>query len=198
MKNHTYAQQLAVAQASYFRLREQSRKRGKLGPNDHKGVAFYDKERMKKPLPEIVQPGDLDMIGRLRDDRPEYKAPPSWVKLPKSWGKWKPVPSNHFCAEQYSEEKHSRKASAEDYTLEPCEHKYAARRYDHYRPEYVMVTSTAKVQLTFSNGDTFYFASQELAALALPELLKIRKGSKDAKGNSKYFITPQKLRKAGA
>jgi hypothetical protein len=54
--------------------------RRKLAWHEHKGLAYYDRERMRQPLQPIVHPKGFE----------GYAAPPSWAAVPDSWGEWEP------------------------------------------------------------------------------------------------------------
>jgi hypothetical protein len=151
--------------------------RRKLGPHDHRGVEYYDRERMKRPLPPIVHPSGFD----------GYSAPPSWAGIPESWGEWKhPLPANYF--HQSSGETNQPVddldappiAQTTDYTLERChvETVCRCRNPEWYRPgqpEFIFRRAFYRWELTFADGAMFRFNSRAIAEAAIAVLLRIRK-----------------------
>ncbi len=173
----------------------------KLDPNRHRGVAFYDRERMRKPLPPMYEPAGP---GTDRPNTPivTYDAPPSWVTLPESWGEWSDfkdddgepigIPTGYFHLPAWpdpDEVKSDETQSTDDYVLKPCS--VASRKSKFIKYAY---------HLLFANGDEFHFVNKPIAMAARDELLKIRKRySKPPKygGHSpdKPFFTKLKLSK---
>jgi hypothetical protein len=178
--------------------------RRKLAWNEHRGVAYYDRERMKRPLSPIVHPGSFD----------GYSAPPSWAEIPKSWGKWETMPAGYF---------HNGNSAADgatlddldappiaqtaDYTLERCHVETVCRRGEWQNGEWATIRQPTMYlwELTFVDGATFRFVSRAVAEAALSELLKIRKAKhprpkygKHSTENNCVFFSDRRLRKLSA
>lgn len=180
MKMPTRVQQLAAAQAAYFALQDRSRKspRRKLGPYEHKGVAYYDRERMRQPLPLIVHPRDFT----------GWSTPlPSWVDP--SWT----APDK--AAQPATTLDDPPIAETTDYTLDRC---HVVTSCNGNRVVYPW-------ELTFADGSRFRFVSLAIAEAALSELLKIRKAkhpcpryAKPSPENVAVFFTDRKLQKLPA
>lgn len=149
---------------------------------EHPGVKHFDRLRMKQPLAPFAFDGGYSV-------KVEHKAPPSRVKLPKSFGKWETVPANYFhsangCNGHAAEVVYE----SDQYKLEPCDESKTvtyglirqqlldANNADCRMPlEREELPVTYKARLTFNCGDTFYFKSMALAQAGLDELLKLRK-----------------------
>ena len=177
MKMPTRAQQLASAQAAYFALQDRSRKkpRRKLGLYEHKGVAYYDRKRIRQPLPLIVHP--CDFTG--------WSTPlPSWIDP--SWT----APDEG--AQPVTTLDDPPIAETADYTLYRC---HVVTGCNGRRVFYPW-------ELTFADGSRFRFVSRAIAEAALSELLKIRKAKHPHQRFGKHspesecvFFTDRKLRK---
>jgi hypothetical protein len=202
MKTPNCAQQLAAAQAVYFALQDKSRKkpRRKLGPYEHKGVAYYDRERMRKPLPPIVHPREFD----------GYRAPPTWTKIPASWGAWETVPAGYFhqsgaSARQSIDDLDDPPiAQTADYILERCHVDTVCERRKWQGGAWITDRQpvTYRWELTFADGAQFRFVSRAIAESALSELLKIRKAkhrrpkfTKPSPENEAVFFTNRNMQK---
>ena len=178
--------------------------RRKLAWNEHRGVAYYDRERIKRPLSPIVHPDSFD----------GYSAPPSWAEIPDSWGKWETMPAGYF---------HNGNSAADgatlddldappiaqtaDYTLERC-HVETVCEYKVWRNGAIVTDRRRAMyrwELSFADGATFRFVSRAIAEAALSELLKIRKAKhprpkygKHSVENNCVFFSDRKLCKLPA
>jgi hypothetical protein len=202
MKTPNHAQHLAAAQAAYWAMQDRNRKKPgrKLGPYEHKGVAYYDRERMRKPLPQIVHPREFD----------GYSAAPTWTEIPASWGAWETVPAGYFhqagpCGSQPIDGLDDPPiAQTADYTLERCHVETVCQRWEWQRGERISVRQPVmyRWELTFADGAAFRFTSRAIAEAALSELLKIRKAKhprprlvKHSSDTACVFFTDRKLQK---
>jgi hypothetical protein len=119
-------------------------------PEEHRGIEFFDRERMRQPLQPIVQPLSFE----------EYAAPPSFVTLPESWGPWEPMPAGYF---------HNGPIAPKAAIVDGAEREttdYVLRR----APEDVAFPW----RVAFANA-VFQFRTLAIAEAAIVELLKIRK-----------------------
>ena len=174
--------------------------RRKLSRYEHRGVAFYDQERIRQPLQPIVHPGSFD----------GYTAPPSWAEIPDSWGDWETMPAGYF---------HNGNSAADgtvldhldappivqtaDYTLERC-HVETVCVYKVCRNGAIVTDRRRAMyrwELTFTDGAVFRFVSRAIAEATLSQLLKIRKAkhprprfAKHSAENETVFFTDRKLR----
>ena len=137
--------------------------------HEHKGVAHYDKERMRQPLPQVVH--SREFAG--------YASPPSWITLPESWGEWDiKTPADYFNNGYASQEQPAiaaEGAQTADYVLESCHVETVCTSRD-CQGTRTKRTVVYRWQLTFSDGALFRFVSRAIALAALAELQKIRKG----------------------
>jgi hypothetical protein len=174
--------------------------RRKLAWHEHKGVAFYDRERMRQPLQPIVHPGSFD----------GYSAPPSWAEIPGSWGEWATVPAGYFHNGDSVADGATLDAlddppttQTADYTLERCHVDTTYQRREWRNGEWTTIRQPAmyRWELTFTDGAVFRFVSRSIAEEALSELLKIRKAKharpkyvKHLAENNCVFFNDRKLR----
>jgi hypothetical protein len=178
--------------------------RRKLAWHEHKGLAFYDQERMRQPLQPIVHPGSFE----------GYSAPPSWAEIPDSWGDWETLPAGYF---------HNGNSAADgtilddldappiaqtaDYTLERCHVETVCQRREWRCGEWITLRQHVIHcwELTFTDGAVFRFVGRAIAEAALSQLLKIRKAkhprqkfAKHSAENETVFFTGRKLQKLPA
>jgi len=175
--------------------------RRKLGAYEHRGVAHYDRERMRQPLlPIIHPPSSFD----------GYSAPPSWAVVPDSWDEWDSLPAGYFHqggADGSPPGDHLDDppiAQTADYTLERCHVETVLVKSNQFAGT-VRQHVTYRWELTFADGTRFQFTSRAIAEAALSELLKIRKAThprpRFAKHSSEtecVFFTDRKLQKLAA
>lgn len=178
--------------------------RRKLPWHKHKGVAYYDRERMRQPLKPIVHADNFD----------GYAAPPSWAQIPDSWDKWETVPAGHYHNGDSAADGATLDdldtppiAQTADYTLERCHVEAVCERRAWQGGESITVHQPAmyRWELTFSDGATFRFVSRAIAEAALSELLRIRKAKhprpkygKHSVENNCVFFSGGRLRKLPA
>ena len=117
----------------------------------HKGLAFYDRERMKRALLPIVH--GRDFTG--------YAAPPSFVQLPASWGEWETVPAGYF---------HNGPIAPAQIAVESAERTTVEYTLRNVGGEYPW-------SVCFADSAEFTFRSLAIAESAIVELLKIRKAA---------------------
>lgn len=121
----------------------------KNSPHRHRGLAYYDKQRIEAKLPSI--------IGTLCPLSPETQ---KWLE------DYEPKPAATSGCEETG-----------DYTLRPCfvktETKY--RKWTGGRWLWETRNATCKWELRFPDGSVFRFNNRQLADAALTELLKIRR-----------------------
>jgi hypothetical protein len=176
MKMPNRKQQLAAVQAACRALQDRKLKkpRRKLAWHQHKGVAYYDRQRMRGPLTPIVHPRDFT----------GWSTPlPSWIDP--SWT----APDE--AAQPVSTLDDPPIAETADYILERC---HVVTGCQGKRVCY-------QWELTFAGGSRFRFVSRALAEAALSELLKIRKArhprlkyGKRSPENQCVFFTERKRR----
>jgi hypothetical protein len=139
----------------------------------HKGVAQYDRERMRQKLQPIVHGLEFEA----------YAAPPSFVTLPESWGPWEPVPANYFHSGPMTPEP-ARAGGAERETAD-----YTLRN----------VGGDYPWQVLFADA-VFHFRTLAMAEMGIVELLKRRKAkhpnpeSLSKRTASQVFFTTQRQR----
>ena len=143
--------------------------------HEHKGVAHYDRERMRQPLEPIAHAREFD----------GYTAPPSWASVPGEWGAWDTLPTGHFhrggidSGLPVDSLDDPPIAQTDDYTLERC-HVETVCSYRNPlwhrpgQPEFIRRRALYRWELSFSDWATFRFVSREIAEAALSQLLKIR------------------------
>lgn len=174
MRTQTHAQRLAAAQATYWALRDRKKPRRKLAWHEHKGVAYYDRERMRQSLLRIIHPCDFD----------GWSTPlPSWIAA--DWA------APEESCQRVSSLDDSPLAQTADYTLDRCHVETVCKG------EQVLY----RWELTFADGSRFRFVSRAIAEAALSELIRIRKAThprpKFAKHSSEkqgVFFTDRRLR----
>jgi hypothetical protein len=118
----------------------------------HKGVAHYDRERLKQPLQPIVHALSFEA----------YEAPPAFVTIPESWGPWEPVPAGYF----HGGGRFPKPATADGAERETADYTLRREPGDVAFPWRVEFADAA-----------FSFRTLAIAETAIPELLKIRKAS---------------------
>lgn len=181
-----------------------SKVRRKLAWNEHRGVANYDRERMKRALQPIAHPGSFE----------GYSAPPSWAEIPECWGQWETTPAGHFHEVHVVADGATLDdldappiAQTADYTLERCHVETVCRRGEWRNGKWTTVRQPAmyRWELTFYDGAAFRFVSRAIAEAALSELLKIReakhprpKYGNHSLENSCVFFRDRKLQKLPA
>lgn len=136
--------------------------------HEHRGVAHYDKERMRQPLGPMTHSREFE----------GYASPPSWIALPETWGAWdKETPANYFHGgpvNQVPQSSSDEGAQTTDYVLESCYVETVCTSHDS-QGQPIQRTVVYRWRLTFSDGATFRFFSRAVALAALAELQKIRK-----------------------
>ena len=172
--------------------------RRKLAWSEHKGLAFYDRERMRQPLQPIMHPNSFD----------GYAAPPSWAAIPKSWGEWKTTLAGDFhqsaagSGQPVDDLDDPPIAQTAEYTLERCHVETVCAYRDVTRPgvRWERPKVFYRWELRFTDA-VFRFVSRAIAEAALSELLKIRKAkhprprfAKHSSENAAVFFTDRKLR----
>ena len=187
---------------------EAKKVRRKLTQFEHRGLAYYDRERMRKPLAPLVHPPcGFDA----------YSAPPTWAEIPDSWGDWQSVPSGYFHNGNQSADgapfddlDSPPIAQTADYTLERCHVEtlcayYRAGWWRVGEPDWSYRHAMYRWELTFADGVVFQFASRAIAEAALAALLKIRKAkhtrpkyAKHSPDNDCVFFTDRKRAKLPA
>ena len=182
---------------------EAKKTRRKLTQYDHRGVAHYDRERMREPLAPIVHPREFD----------GYTDPPSWANIPDDWGQRDTLPAGYFhqCGIEGPAAVDALDdppiAETAEYTLERC-HVETARNCPNPlwrragEPEFIRRRALYRWELTFTDGATFRFVSRAIAESALSQLLKIRKTkhprpryAKHTPENACIFFTGRRLAK---
>jgi hypothetical protein len=170
--------------------------RRKLAWHEHKGVAYYDRERMRQPLTPIVHPRDFE----------GWSMPlPSWIDS--SWDA--SVEPGTPCSDtaNVNEPGDPPIAQSRDYTLERCHVKTISQCQELCHGKWLTKRRPVlyRWELTFTDGATFRFVSRAIAELALSELLRIRrvkhprhKFGKHSAENESVFFTNRKLRKLPA
>lgn len=173
--------------------------RRKTAWHEHRGVDYYDRQRMNQPLAPIVQPRDFS----------GYTAPPSWITLPDSWGEWEPVPAGHFHnggldgGQPVDRLDDPPIAQTSEYTLERCHVETVCHRVESRCGERKTIRQHVmyRWELRFADGAVFRFVSRAIAEAALSELLKIRKAKhprprygKPSSETAYVFFTDRKLR----
>jgi hypothetical protein len=115
----------------------------------HKGVAHYDRERMRGKLQAIIHGAEFD----------GYHCPPAFITLPESWGPWEVVGAGHFhnAPMLVQPELAGGARVTADYTLR-----------NSGRDSFPWL-------LEFSDGARFEFRTLAIAEVAITELLKRRK-----------------------
>jgi hypothetical protein len=185
---------------------EATKVRRKLTKFEHRGVAYYDRERMRQPLGPIVHSREFD----------GYSAAPSWAQIPNGWGEWDSVPAGYVHQGGVNGNSPADSlddppiAQTADYTLERChvETVCSYRNPAWHRPgqpEFINRHVLYRWELIFSDGATFRFVSRAIAEAALSELLKIRKAkhprpkfAKHSPENDGVFFTDRRLQKLAA
>ena len=201
---------------------EAKKVRRKAAWHEHKGVALYDRERMRQTLAPIVHSRGFD----------GYSAAPSWASVPGEWGGWDTLPAGYFhqCGadscqpcEQVASARSPQAAclpvdslddppiaQTDDYTLERChvETVCSYRNPVSHRPgqpEFIRRSALYRWELSFADGATFRFVSRAIAEAALSQLLKIRsakhprpKFGKQSLANDCVLFTDRRLAKLQA
>jgi hypothetical protein len=175
--------------------------RRKLTPHEHKGVPYYDRERMRQPLSPIVHSREFD----------GYPAAPTWAAIPQCWGEWEATPAGYFHqngsdGNQPADDLDDPPiAQTDDYTLERCHVVTVCsyrnpERHRPGRPEFIQRPALYRWELTFADGAVFRFVSRAIAEAALSELVKIRKAKhprpkygKHSSETACVFFTNRKL-----
>jgi hypothetical protein len=154
-------------------------------PLRHRGVVYYDRERMRRPLSPIV--------GELRPASPETVA---WIIRQEVIRQNPPAPIDDLDDPPI--------AQTEDYMLERCHVETVCYRCEWRGSERITIRQpvTYRWELAFLDGATFQFASRAIAEAALVELLKIRKAKhprpkygKHSAENHFVFFSDRKLQK---
>ena len=159
----------------------------KLAWHEHKGVAYYDRERMRRPLAPHAH---------LRDFQGWFTPLPSWIDA--NWNapdeSVNPMPADDSDALAIVE--------TAEFRLERCHLETVCERHERQRGEWIKVRRpvTYRWQLTFADGAVFRFVSRAIAEAALPQLLKIRKAkhprpryAKPSPETDCLFFTERKL-----
>jgi hypothetical protein len=154
-------------------------------PLRHRGLAYYDRERRRKPLSPIV--------GELRPASPEIVA---WLIRQEVIRQNPPTPVESLDDPPI--------AQNEDYTLERCHVETVCHRREWRGNERITICQPVAYhwELTFAGGATFRFVSRAIAEAALSELLRIHKTKhprpkygKHSPDNDCVFFGDRKLRK---
>jgi hypothetical protein len=152
-------------------------------PLRHRGVAYYDRERMRKPLSPI--------FGELRSASPEIVA---WLIRQEVIRQNPPAPVDDFDDPPI--------AQTADYILERCHVETVCGRREWRNAEWITIRQrvTYRWELTFADGATFRFVSRAIAEAALSQLLRIRRAkyprprcAKRSPVNECLFLTGRKL-----
>jgi hypothetical protein len=172
---------------------ESKKVRRKEAWHEHKGVAYYDRDRMRKPLLPIAHPASFEgwstplspWIDRNWQS-PDYSSVPRADASPADDLDDLPI------------------AQSADYRLERCHVETVCERGECGHGKWVTVRRpvTYRWELTFADGAQFRFVSRAMAESALSELLKIRKAkhpqprfAKPSPENEAVFFTDRKLQR---